>query len=93
MKERTINYYVIGGQYESYCYGGTETLLAAKRLATKNEEHWDNWQGWHKPHIYKASDCREIESKGRITSFDSQMIVVPDGDPCCVWSEGKWVEK
>ena len=36
---------VIGGQYESYSYGTTATLLAAKRLATANAEHWDNWQG------------------------------------------------
>ena len=36
------NYYVIGGQYEIICYGGTPTLIGAKRLATKNEEYWDN---------------------------------------------------
>ena len=55
--KKEIKYYVIGGQYESYNYGGTPTLLGAKRLATKNMEYWDNWQGWHKPDIYKAENC------------------------------------
>lgn len=66
MKE--INFYVIGGQYETICYGGCPTLIGAKRLATKNIEYWDNWQGWHKPRIYKATDTKEVESKGRITT-------------------------
>ena len=56
-KKKEIKYYVIGGQYRLYNYGGTPTLLGAKRLATKNEEYWDNWQGWHKPAIYRAEDC------------------------------------
>lgn len=60
---KQINYYVIGGQYETYCYGGTPTLIGAKRLATKNMEYWDNWQGWHKPKIYKADDTEVITSK------------------------------
>lgn len=30
-----INYYVIGGQYEYICYGGTPTLIGAKRLANR----------------------------------------------------------
>lgn len=60
MKE--INYYVIGGQYESYCYGGTKTLSAAKRMASQNKEHWDNWQGWHVPMIYRAEDTIECEN-------------------------------
>ena len=54
---KEINYYVIGGQYQYYNHGGTPTLLGAKRLATKCMEYWDNWQGWHKPDIYKAEDC------------------------------------
>ena len=49
---KQIRFYVIGGQYERVCYGGTPTLLGAKRLASKHEEYWDNWQGWHKPDIY-----------------------------------------
>lgn len=71
------NYYVIGGQYECYCYGGTPTLIGAKRLANKNREYWDNWQGWHTPKIYKAEDTEEIESRGRITSRDGVIIRVP----------------
>lgn len=79
------NFYVIGGQYESYCYGGTPTLIGAKRLATKKEEYWDNWQGWHKPLIYKAEDTEEIESNGRITTNDGVMIRVPKygAEPVC----------
>lgn len=55
------NYYVIGGQYETVCYGGTPTLLGAKRLANKSQEYWDNWQGWHTPAIYAAEDTVLIE--------------------------------
>ena len=54
---REIKYYVIGGQYLFRNYGGAYTLEGAKRLATKCEEYWDNWQGFHKPVIYKAEDC------------------------------------
>lgn len=71
------NYYVIGGQYESCCYGGTPTLIGAKRLANKNREYWDNWQGWYIPAIYKAEDTEIIESSGRITTRDGVMIRVP----------------
>lgn len=79
---KQINYYVIGGQYESCCYGGTPTLIGAKRLATKNMKHWDNWQGWHKPKIYKADDTEVITSKGRILTKDGIEIRVPKG-----WAE------
>lgn len=71
------NYYVIGGQYESFCYGGAPTLIEAKRLANKNKEYWDNWQGWHTPLIYKAEDTKVIESKGRITTNDGTEIRIP----------------
>lgn len=65
------NYYVIGGQYESYCYGGAPTLTGAKRLANKHKEYWDNWQGWHTPRIYKAEDTFATES------YDGQEIRIP----------------
>lgn len=55
-------YYVIGGQYQYYCYGKTPTLTGAKRLASKSAEYWDNWQGWHIPNIYKAEDVRECKN-------------------------------
>lgn len=51
------NYYVIGGQYARFCYGGSNTLNGAKQLATKCREYWDNWQGWNTPRIYAAEDC------------------------------------
>ena len=53
-------YYVIGGQYASYCYGGAPTLTGAKRLASKSAEYWDNWQGWHIPSIYAAEDVEDV---------------------------------
>ena len=59
---KKINYYVIGGQYDSYCYGGAPTLTGAKRLAHKSVEYWDNWQGWHIPRIYRAEDVRECKN-------------------------------
>ena len=54
------NYAVIGGQYAAYFYGFTPTLIGAKRLAGKNLEYWDNWQGWHAPKIYKIEDVEKI---------------------------------
>lgn len=60
-----VNFYVIGGQYRYHCYGGTPTLIGAKRLANRNQEYWDNWQGWHTPAIYSAEDC-EINNDGTV---------------------------
>ena len=79
------NFYVIGGQYESVCYGGTDTLQAAKVLATKNAEYWDNWQGWNTPKIYAGADCETIESKGRITTRDGETIIVPKANTFPAW--------
>ena len=56
MSKKNNNFYVIGGQYQAYCYGGTPTLIGAKRMANRNQEYWDNWQGWHTPDIYYAED-------------------------------------
>ena len=77
-------YYVIGGQYESICYGASSTLAGAKRIARKHAEYWDNWQGWHIPDIYRAEDVHEVDSCGRITTPDGQKIIVPGEDalPC-----------
>ena len=74
-------YQVIGGQYESRWYGESDTLRGAKRIATKNEEYWDNWQGWHKPCIYLAEDVKEIEANGWITVRDGIKVRVPVGQP------------
>ena len=49
-------YCVIGGQYDPYCYGFSDSLTGAKQMATKNVEHWDNWQGWHYPCVYRSED-------------------------------------
>lgn len=64
------NYAVIGGQYESYHYGDTPTLIGAKRLANKNQEYWDNWQGWHTPKIYQIEDTMVITTRNWITLAD-----------------------
>lgn len=73
-KERTSNngYEVIGGQYAPYYYGHCDTLIGAKRLATKNKEYWDNWQGWQKPRIYRSEDTRLGASR-----YDGSDIRVP----------------
>lgn len=75
--KKVNKFYVIGGQYEPYCYGGAPTLIGAKRLATKNEEYWDNWQGWHKPLIYRAEDTEIVECRGWITRCDGMTTRVP----------------
>lgn len=78
-------YYVIGGQYAYRNYGGAKTLEGAKRLATKHEELWDNWQGWTKPGIYKTEDCMETDS-GDI--YPKRGTI-----PCMEWNKRskKWV--
>ena len=74
------NYYIIGGQYETCCYGASDTLRGAKCIATRNREYWDNWQGWHKPRIYRAEDTEVIASKGRVTTYDGWPIrVIKEG--------------
>ena len=70
-------YQVIGGQYESKWYGESDTLRGAKCIATRHEEYWDNWQGWHKPAIYASVDVMEVVSCGRITTPDGMTIRVP----------------
>jgi len=73
-------YQVIGGQYESYWYGESDSLHGAKIIAGKNKEYWDNWQGWHKPRIYLSKDVQEVKSNGRITACDGSNIRVPIAD-------------
>lgn len=70
---KQINYYVIGGQYLYTCYGGTPTLIGAKRLANKNKEYWHNWAGWKTPRIYSADDTELVE-------VDGYMVRVPKRD-------------
>lgn len=73
-------YQIIGGQYESHWYGESDSLRGARCIATRHNEYWDNWQGWHKPLIYAAEDVIEIESKGRITTRDGITIRIPKAD-------------
>lgn len=78
-------YQVIGGQYEQCWYGESDTLRGAKCIATRNMEYWDNWQGWNRPGIYRAEDCRDVESRGRILTPDGMTIRVHDmyAEPVC----------
>lgn len=87
--KKSNNYLVIGGQYQSYCYGGAATLAGAKRLATKNIEFWDNWQGWHKPLIYATEDCVECNN-----FFGKQMTPKVGALPVVVWNNtnNRWEE-
>lgn len=43
-------------------------------------EHWDNWQGWHRPHVYKAEDVIETEAHGCLTHDDGSIIIMPRED-------------
>lgn len=86
-----MSYCVIGGQYERHYYGERETLHAAKLLATKCVEHWDNWQGWRTPKIYRKEDTVEIKTHGWITYNDGSTTRIPNGEPCAVReSNGRW---
>lgn len=55
-------YVVIGGQYESYCYGSSESLHGAKILASKSLEYWDNWSAFHYPVIYRRDDVEKCHN-------------------------------
>ena len=87
--KKEIKYYAIGGQYDYYNHGGAYTLEGAKRLATKNEEYWDNWQGWHKPDIYKAEDC-ELS----VNFYGEHYYPKNYAEPVIVWNEmtQRWEE-
>lgn len=76
---------VIGGQYQSYFYGFARTLHAAKLLASKNEEYWDNWQGWHTPKIYTAEDVEAV-----VNFYGPGYAPKPFCQPIAVKSNGKW---
>lgn len=54
-----MKYLVIGGQYNYKIYGSTDSLHAAKCLATRNTEYWDNWQGFNRPAIYMAAQVAD----------------------------------
>lgn len=62
LNEKSAKFAVIGGQYQSCFYGFADSLHAAKILASKSTEYWDNWQGWHIPAIYAADDVKPIEN-------------------------------
>lgn len=87
--KKEIEFYVIGDQYKAYNYGGAATLEGAKRLATKNEEYWDNWQEFHKPAIYKAEDC-EVQTGWFGTDHYPKWNAIP----YMTWNEyfRKWEE-
>ena len=69
------NYVVIGGQYFYCSYGAFPTLIGAKRVAAKNAEYWDNWQGWHIPKIYRLEDTEE-GNNGRYPIYGAVPVAV-----------------
>lgn len=100
MATKIKKYAVIGGQYKYHCYGTTDSLQAAKVLATKSQEYWDNWQGWHTPRIYRGEDCFvHYDEYGReniipivsIGGYRAAPAYVKDGRKWMPWSEGRWV--
>ena len=88
--KKEIKYYVIGGQYCFYNHGGAATLEGAKRLATKNREYWDNWQGWNKPSIYRKEDCSLQEN-----FYGTGMYPIYGMEPIAYWDNDykKWIVK
>ena len=88
--KKEIKYYVIGGQYCFYNHGGAATLEGAKRLATKNSEYWDNWQGWNKPSIYRKEDCSLQEN-----FYGTGMYPTYGMEPIAYWDNDykKWIVK
>ena len=96
ISKATHNYYVVGGQYAPYLYGGTTTLQGAKQLATKNAEYWDNWQGWHVPAIYAAADMEQHECTGQSHEYGMMGTVMfpkADARPVAVKIGNKWHNK
>ena len=81
-------YYVIGGQYDAFNHGGANTILGAKRLATKCAELWDNWQGWHIPSIYREEDC-----KPQSNFYGEQILPIYGAIPVAVHDGKKWVSE
>lgn len=82
-------YIVIGGQYQPYYYGEADTLAEAKRMADANMEHWDNWQGWHYPSIYRAEDvepCSNFYGDGYTPVYGADPAATRDyGDGWLDW--------
>lgn len=56
------NFYVIGGEFEDFCYGGAPTLLGAKRLAGKHLERREDPVRFVRPYIYRAEDTELVEA-------------------------------
>lgn len=88
--DKQANFYIIGGQYAACCYGTAVTLHQAKLLASKCIEYWDNWQGWHKPAIYRAEDVRPINN-----FYGAGYAPQPHAVPAAHWSNelNKWITR
>ncbi len=90
MKE--YKYYVMGGQYEDICYGGSDSLRGAKLIATKNREYWDNREGWHTPAVYLASGTIVDEyGKRHVRTYDTSAGIVPER-PIATKGKSGWVK-
>lgn len=83
---RMPKYDVIGGQYKPYYYGSAETLEEAKKIALENEEHWDNYQGWHVPQIYNHEDCEDV-----VNFYGSGRAPKPLTSPVAIYENGMWI--
>ena len=66
---KNYKYYVIGGQYVKWCYGGANSIPAAKKIANDCIEYWDNHSGFHKPAIYRAEDTEIIIANGETPGY------------------------
>lgn len=61
--------------------------MGAKMIASKNEELWDNWEGWHKPKVFLAEDCEEAYGyrDGKIVR-----VPKPEARPVFFFDNGRW---
>ncbi len=86
--KRKINYVVfsdlvvIDGETNNIYYGGTPTLLGAKRLAMKNRYFDESWGGYNTPRIFLAKDC---EYK------DNKYFLKPDSKPYAIYNDVEWL--
>lgn len=76
-------YVVIGGQYQSYYCGESDSLHGAKIIAAKNMEYWDNWAGWHYPKIYLSEDVEPT-----VNFFGAGYAPIPGANPVAIRTYG-----
>lgn len=80
------NFYVIGNDYRGdfCCYGGTPTLIGAKRLANKKAEYSNDCGTWVSPPIFRAEDTELIDGE-RVPKKDAEGFYVWPAVEAKIW--------